>query len=73
MTGKRTCSRCRNEEITKLQKRQREIEKMIGAARGNQHASLHDEYQANQRSLGKLMLERDRQERPQIYEGGQHV
>lgn len=55
------------DEIAKLQMRQREIEKTIGTARGNQHSGLHNEYQANQRSLGKLMLERDKQARPQIY------
>jgi hypothetical protein len=54
-------------EVQTLQKRQREIEKALGAASGDAHSRLHAEYQRNQRRIGVLMLELDKEKRPHIY------
>jgi hypothetical protein len=47
------------------------ISKRLAGAFGDENGRLHDRIKALRRRIGALMLQRDREERPEIYRGGQ--
>lgn len=56
-----------DEAIVALEKRRKQISESLGLSFGSEHAALHEEHKLISEKLGRLMLARDKRQRPGIY------